>query len=157
ELIYQQISLLEKNLTDYVASRLENLEQERTIIKQHLENIQHEMALLPKRWMAEQLIEQQVEINQLIVKEIAGMVETKNISHNLEVILSAPIDLAVPPLHPNRPGVLLYSILGCVLGGLVGTSFMLGRSITQGIVISKDHLKAVGQHISGSLSSHYTF
>lgn len=132
ELLHQQVSLLEKNLNDYMQSRLENLKQEREIIKQHLEQIQHEMSLLPKRWTAEQFIQQQVDINKLIVKEIAGMVETKNISHNLEVIQSAPIDLALPPLHPNRPGLMLYTLLGCLLGGLMGAGFALIKSLSDG-------------------------
>ncbi len=48
ELVHQQLSLLEKNFQDYVASRLQNLEQERALVKVHLESIHGEMAILPK-------------------------------------------------------------------------------------------------------------
>lgn len=155
ELTRQKVSLLEKNLHEYVESRLENLKQEKSIIQQHLDEIHREMASLPKRWMSEQLIEQQVDINQLIVKEIATMVESKNISHNLEVILSAPLDSAIAPVHPVVPGLKLYAFLGAVLGAFLSSGFVLVRSLTQGIQASIQNLKLIGQHVSGHLSADY--
>lgn len=156
ELIHQRISLLEKNLNDYVQSRLENLHQERAIIKQHLGQIRAEMALLPKKWISEQLVDQQVESNQMIVKEIAKIVESKNISHNLEVIQSAPIDSAIAPVHPISPGILLYSIIGAFLGGIVGTGIVLAQSLARGLLASESTLKNLNLHVSGRLSTQVT-
>ena len=107
-LIHQQISLLEKNLQDYVQSRLQNLQQERSLIKEHLELIHLELAALPEKWVSEKLIEQEVETNKLIVEEIAKMVESKNIAHNLDVIQSAPLDHALAALHPAPPKIMLW-------------------------------------------------
>ncbi|WP_068470747.1 hypothetical protein [Candidatus Protochlamydia phocaeensis] len=151
DLINQQVSLLENTLRDYVESRLENLRQERTLIKQHLKHIHNEMGGLPKKWVAEQLIEQEVEINQLIVEEIAKMVESKNIAHNLEVIQSAPIDLATPPVHPVTPSVLAFAILGGLLGSFMGAGVVLGSSLIKGLKASADNLKLAGLYVAGSL------
>lgn len=155
ELIHQRIFLFEKNLGDYIRTRLDNLKQERTIIQEHLEELHQEMSNLPIRWVAEQLIEQNVEINQTIVEEIAKMVESKNISHKLELIQSAPIDIATPPIHPISPNMLLYAFLGAVLGGFCSVCFVIANSVTKGIQASPKNLKTIGQHISGELSSNY--
>ena len=127
ELIHERISLSEKNLQDYLISRLNNLQQEHTLIQRHLENIYAEMALIPQKWVSEQLLSQEVETNQKIVEEIAKLVESKNISHNLDVIQSAPVDTAIPPVHPLPPKVFLWSILGFLLGGCLGSGYVLGR------------------------------
>lgn len=128
ELIHRHVSLLEKNLQDYIESRIYNLQQERTLIQRHLETIHAEMADVPKKWVSEQLLSQEVKTNHLIVEEITKVVETKNISHSLEVIQSSPIDLSLPPVHP--PSLVFF--LGCIgffMGGTLGTCFVLGRSV----------------------------
>lgn len=153
ELIHQRISLLEKNLQDYLQARLHNLQQERTLIKRHLENIHIEMAQLPQKWVSEQLLTQEVTTNHLIVEEIAKLVETKNISHNLEVIQSAPVDLALPPVHPLTPKIVLMGLLGSLIGGCLGSCFALTKSLGQGLRVSVHYLEQMNCHISGWLTS----
>jgi tyrosine-protein kinase Etk/Wzc len=155
ELIYQQISLLEKNQSDYIASRLENLEQEKAIIQTHLDAIHHDMSLLPQRWVAEKLIEQGVTTSELIVQEIAKMVEFKNISHKLELIQSAPIDSATPSLHPIPAGIMVKSILGAILGCIMAATWVLVQALKKGIPVSTSNLKQMDQQVVGSLSTDY--
>lgn len=152
ELIHQQISVLEKNLHDYIDTRLDNLKQERSIIEQQMDQLHQEMAALPKRWANEKMLQQNLDINELIVQEVAKMVESKNISHQLELIQSAPLDAAIVPIHPLSSGVILYSVLGALIGGLLSFSLILGKSLSNGILASTANLKLMGQHVSGSLS-----
>jgi uncharacterized protein involved in exopolysaccharide biosynthesis len=152
ELIHQSILILEKNLQDYLQSRLENLQQERVLIQRHLENIHSEMALLPQKWVSEKLLTEEVETNQKIVEEIAKLVESKNISHNLDVIQSAPIDAALPPLHPIKPPVFLWGFLGFLLGGFLGSSAVIGRELSRGLRADAENLTRMGLHVSGSLN-----
>lgn len=151
ELIHQSILLLEKNLQDYLQSRLENLQQERILIQRHLENIRTEMALLPQKWVSERLLAEEVETNQKIVEEIAKLVESKNISHNLDVIQSAPVDTALPPLHPLAPKVFLWGFLGFFLGGFVGSGYVLGKELKRGLPVAEENLASLGIHVSGKL------
>lgn len=153
ELLHQRITLLEKNLQDYLQARLDNLQQERTLIKRHLENIHNEMAQLPQKWVSEQLLTQEVATNHMIVEEIAKLVETKNISHNLEIIQSSPIDLSLPPFKPVTPKILLLGMLGIFFGGLVGSCYSLARSMDQGLKVTVSYLKQMGCHVSGYLTS----
>lgn len=151
----QQIALLEKYLYDYLQERINNLEQEKLIVNEHLQEINNDMAKLPKKWMYEQLIDQRVEVNQTIVEEVARIVETKNIGHNLDIIQSAPIDTAVAPLQPNSPKLLLKTMLGAALGGILGSILALGRALTSGVQASAANLRLLDQHVSGSLSRSY--
>jgi uncharacterized protein involved in exopolysaccharide biosynthesis len=155
ELIHQRVFLLERNFQEFVQTRLENLEQEKAIIQEHLASIHQEMSRLPQKMMAERLIEQQLEVSQSIVSEVAKVVESKNLSHNLDLIQSSPIDISTPPLHAQKPGVLLYALLGAALGGLLGTGFIFARSISSGLRASEESLKVLSQHVSGYLSSAY--
>jgi tyrosine-protein kinase Etk/Wzc len=152
ELIHQRISLLEKNLQDYLQSRLHNLHQERSLIQRHLESIHADMSLIPPKWVSEQLLHQTVATNQGIVEEIVKLVESKNISHNLEVIRSAPVDLSIPPVHPIAPRILLWGFLGFILGGMFGSCFILGRALSKGLKVSPENLELMGYHVSGILS-----
>lgn len=153
ELIHQSISVLEKNLQDYLQARLNNLHQERILIKRHLENIHTEMAQLPQKWVSEQLLTQEVTTNHLIVEEIAKLVETKNISHNLEVIQSAPVDSAIPSVHPVTPKIILLTILGVVMGAFLGSCFALAKSFSEGLRVSAQYLEKMHCHLSGLLTN----
>lgn len=153
ELINQRVSLLDKNLQDYVQSRLHDLYQQRDLMKGHLKSIYDEMATLPRKWVAEKLIDQELSTNRLIVEEIAKLVETKNISHNLEVMQSAPVDVALPPVHPITPRVFFLGFLGFMFGGVIGSGLAIGKTIRRGIEASLDNLKLMGYHVSGKLTS----
>ncbi len=153
ELVHQRVSLLEKNLQDYLKARLDNLQQERNLIKRQLENIHGEMALLPKKWVSEKLVTQEVDVNRRIVEEIVKLVESKNISHKLEVIQSAPVDPAISPVHPLRPKVILWGIIGFILGGFMGSSLILARTLSKGLRVSLQNLEIIGYHIAGELKS----
>lgn len=153
ELIHQRISLLEKNLKDYLKSRLYNLQQERILIKGHLDSVYSEMAILPQKWVSEKLLTQEVETNKRIVEELIKLVESKNIAHKLEVIQSAPVDTAISPLHPKLPKVFILGIIGFIFGGIIGSGFVLGRALSKGLQISAQNLELMGYHVSGSLTS----
>ena len=155
ELIHQHISVLEKNLHDYIGTRLENLKQERLIIEQHMEDLHQEMAALPQRWVAEKMIEQNLEINELIVQEVAKMVESKNISHRLELIQSAPVDFAIMPIHPLSPHFILFSTLGMLFGGLLSMGFILKQGLSGSLPASSSNLKLLHQQVIGRFSSSY--
>lgn len=156
ELIHQHISVAERNLNDYIVTRLENLRQERALIEEHMAQIQKEMSSLPQRWVSEKIIQQNVAINEFIVEQVAEMVESKNIQHKLEVIQSEPMDLAFSPINPLPPRVTLYALLGLFFGGLASFGFLLSRSLSHGLAASPSNLKLMQQNVAGTLSSRYS-
>lgn len=152
-LTQQEISVLQEHLADYIKSRMEHLLQERGVIMQHQRELKQEMAQWPTQWVSEMLIEQQMEINKKMVEEITKLVETKNITSNLEVVRSAPIDLAITPPHPKSPRLLLFMIFGAFLGAFAPYVWMVVRSLTHGIPVSSENLKMSNYHVAGPLSN----
>jgi len=155
-LVQQQTSILEEHLSDTIENQIQNLEQEKEIISQHKESLQLEMAKLPKEWIEEKLINQQLKMNEHMMEEITKLVESKNIAHHLEVIQSAPVDFAIPNIHPRSPRLFLFMILGAILGAFLSSITILSRAILQGIPVSKENLVLKNAHVSGYLTGDST-
>lgn len=153
ELIQQQISILEKYLEDFIETRLANLMQEKQYIYQQQAGLQEEMGKIPGKWVFEKMIDQQMRLNQQLMAELTKLVENKNISTNLEAVRSTPVDFALPPVHPRPPRILLFSLLGAVLGLFFSTGYLFGKTIIGGLTASPDNLKHAGAHVSGGLRS----
>lgn len=154
-LIQQQISLLEKQLKDYLSNRINNLLQEKSLIETSLGKLKREMAKIPLRWNAEQLIKQQLEMNRHFGTELANLVESKNITANMDVSKSTAVDLAAVPLFPKAPLILLWTIIGAFLGGLGTFTTFLFKQAQKGAGTCSENLRAVGLNVSGSLTSEY--
>ena len=152
DLIYQQIAFLEKGLSSYVVTRIGSLNQEKGLIESHLTKIENEMGKVPKKWVSEQLIKHQLEVNQRVVNEVTQLVESKNISHNLEMIQSIPLNFAYPPVLPNSPRLLLKMGLGIFLGIFIGIAWVITQALKSGVRASSENLTLLGEHISGKLT-----
>lgn len=152
-LIQQEISVLEKHLTDYISSRQSQLYQEKLIVERHQNELQQEMAKLPNKWVSEKIIDQQMEMDKKMVEEISRLVEAKNTSNNLDLIQSAPVDFAIPSSQPKSPNLIVYLILGGVLGALSSMSFIGLKTIITGFPVTEDSLCLAQCHVSGRLIS----
>lgn len=150
-LIHEEISILENQAKEYVAGTLSNLKQEKQLLENNLSELRLEMAAFPQKWAAEQLITQQMEINKSLVKEIASLVESKNIGNNLEKLQSAPVDTAYPSIHPKPPRLFLLAIAGAIGGALITFLWTLGTTVVRGITPSAENLASAGMHVSGTL------
>ncbi len=153
DLIQQKVSVSAKHLEDYAQAHIDQLEYERGFISSVLEDIDKKLAVLPAYWATEEMIKYQTVVNKSIVEEVSKLVETKNISHNLETVLSGPVDHAVSPILPKRPHLLLFAILGAFLGAAISGGFVLMRGVTRGLPASRDSLQLAGQHVAGALPS----
>lgn len=128
-LVKQQISLLQGNLTEYIESRIHNLKAEAEIIEQHKLALMNQMSALPSKWVSERMINLEMEVNQKMVEEVSKLVETKNISSNLEIIQSTVIDEAKAPIHPKSSRPFLFAILGSMIGALFSSTFLILRDL----------------------------
>ncbi|MGK5594406.1 MAG: hypothetical protein ACSNEK_03495 [Parachlamydiaceae bacterium] len=152
DLSYQQIYVLKKNLIDYLATRLENLNDEKKLIKEYQNDLNQRMAKIPSRWAAEKIVFQHLTSHQKFLENLSSMVESKNISKNLELIQSTPVDHAIPSINPAPPRAVFYAILGSLLGFLGSVGFLIARSLITGIPASEDNIKLAQMHCSGTIS-----
>lgn len=155
ELVQKEASLLEEHLADYIKTRMSTLLQEHTVLEEHQQELQKEMAKIPLRWISERMIDHQMELNKRMIEEITKLVESKNISRNLEVVQSAPIDLALLETQPKPPRVLLFTLLGFIIGAFIGFGFSIIQALITGVPVSEENLRLARQNVSGSLSSQY--
>lgn len=154
-LIQEQISILDNQIKEYISSTLENLKQEKKLIESNLAELRFEMSSFPQKWAAEQQINQQMDINKSLVEEISKLVESKNISNNLEKLQSAPVDAAFPPIHPKSPRLILLAIIGAIAGSFLSFIWILGWSVINGVQTSSANLIASGQYVCGPFSRKY--
>jgi hypothetical protein len=150
-LMQQQISLYQSQIEDHIAARLIHVNQEKELFALHQKEIQDEMAKLPKQWVAEKVIDQYVKMNERIVEEITKIVESKNISNNLEIIQSAPLDLSITPIHPKSPRLVMMALIGAAFGGLLTSFFVAAHAIATGLEASKESLEQIGLKVAGSI------
>lgn len=144
--------LLQEKITTLLEITKGLIKQERAVLEQHQEGLQLEMAKLPKKWVSQRLIDQQMEMNKRMVEEITKLVETKNITSNLELIQSAPVDIALVPLKPRPPYILLFTGLGAFVGAFLTLAFAMVQSIRKGIKVTEENLRLAGQKVLGTLS-----
>lgn len=152
-LIQQQISIMEKHLVDYIISHILSSNQQRDVIVQHQKELHDELKRLPTKWVSEKLIVLEMEANQRMIDEITKLVETKNIGSNLEVVQSAPVDAAIPPLYPNRPFLAFFMFAGAIAGGILTFGGLVIGSIASGLMATPENLIAHGQRVLGTWTS----
>lgn len=155
DLIEQEVSVLDKHLFDLVKTRLEQLDQERSVIVQHQKDLQEKMAKLPVQWVSERIVDQQMNLNANMVEEITKLVESKNTSHNLDLIQSAPVDAANIPVQPKNPRTLFLAVLGAILGVVFALGHAFARTLIDGFPVSLSNLQLARQHIAGKLSERF--
>lgn len=153
DLSHQQIYVLKKQLADYLNTRLENLAQEKRMIKDHQIELSLRMAKLPSRWASEKIVSQHLATHQKFLENLSSMVESKNIAKNLEMIQSLPLDGALPSVNPNHPKAVIWAILGALCGFLGSIGFIVGKSLVKGVAASPENLALADLNCSGFVSS----
>lgn len=152
QLVQQQRSILEHQFLEGVESQSHRIKQEQALISQQIEIIRNELNKLPQKWASEKFVEHQITMNARMVEELTKLVESKNISYNLEIIQSAPLDIAIAPVKPARPHLILFAFLGAILGFCFACGTLLIKSMVNGFPASQENLELAGVKIMGSLS-----
>lgn len=153
EMINEKITILEKSLRENLMGMLNQLTNEQQLIDKHLTKISQEMLRLPKKWVSEQMVKQNIAMAKATVEELTRLVEGKNIAHNLDTVTSSAVDKAVVPILPNRPNLIFFTILGGILGAFIGSAILVLESIYKGIPATKENLEQLGYSVCGTLSS----
>ncbi|NGX57757.1 MAG: hypothetical protein K940chlam3_00651 [Chlamydiae bacterium] len=152
-LIHEKISVLEKHINDYIRSQASSFAQQKELIISYMNEINQNMATLPEKWLSEQIIKQNVDLNKAIVEELTRLVESKNISHNLDLIQSSPLDLAWTDALPKRPRLLLVVIIGAIFGAFFSSSYFILKQMFIGVEATPDNLKMFNQNVVGTFMS----
>ncbi|MGA8164611.1 MAG: Wzz/FepE/Etk N-terminal domain-containing protein [Waddliaceae bacterium] len=154
ELIQQQISILEKQLEDTLGSHIHHLKEEQQLIEQYQLDFRHEMALLPRQWVTEKLIDQQITMDITMMEELTKLVESKSIASHLDAVQSAPVDIAIPSPYPESPKVIFFMLLGAFLGSFLSMGLLFAHAMITSVPASKENLELSEVHVSGVMKKH---
>lgn len=149
DLTNQQIILLENQLKGYLSSRMQELQEERLVLTHYLDRIQAAMRELPKKWVKEQILQEEMQSRENVVEELAKTVEMKNIALHLELIDSSPLDWAVPSLQPKPPRLFLSLFLCAVTGGIAFLGIFFLTMVQKGFPVTAGLLQERGCSVVG--------
>lgn len=150
-LTQQNIAVLKKHLSDYLSQRMDNLKQEKELLQNYQKELNSKLTALKEKLVAELMVDQHIEMTQKMVEELAKLFESKSISSNMELIQSAPVDQATPPISPKFPHLFVKSLLGAILGLLMGLSIVFFQVVRRGVPATIYNLRYAGEKVSGTL------
>lgn len=153
DLTKQQIGILKKHLGDYLSARMENLQQEKELLNNYLKQLDAKLQTIGEKLINELLVDQQIELTQTMVEELTKLVESKNVSSNMELIQSAPVDVATAPVHPKFPKLIIKTVLAGILGALMGIALVFASVLRNGIPATLNNLRLNGEKVAGELTN----
>lgn len=151
DLIHQKLSIFDDQIGQHIHLRRKTFENERELVKKELFNLNQKMSHLPEKWLAEERIELRTDMSLKIVEELAGIVEAKNIAHDMEQIECTPLDQAVASTIPVSPRLLFFAFLGAFGGVFAYVGFLFSSTILKGVKASQGNLELSGQNVSGCI------
>ena len=110
---------------DEVAVELQAAESDRT---RFLED-NRAYASSPRLMQAAGELERQVQALTAVWVELIKQLEIAKLDDDKERFSLEVLDRAMPPLHKSRPKRASMGIIGCLLGGLAASLFVLGRAV----------------------------
>lgn len=146
------LSILKTRLKQCIHSHKESAEQHVALIHKNIDELNKQQSGLPEKWLLEEKMRFHKSINEKVMEKVTELVENTIISHNLDVIESHPLDLAIPPTVPDTPPFVMYAILGCLFGSFLSTSFSIGKHYKNGIPATADTLNLMRMHYCGMLA-----
>jgi hypothetical protein len=151
-LVNQEIVIVEKQIEQILEERLHVLMAEKHYVDDQLEKLQQEMQGIPQKWLIENKLQLQSDMNVSIMEGMAQLVESKNIEHHLVQVESKTMDEAYVPLKPQSAGILL----GICLGGILTLGFCVGVSLFvklyKGFPLAVEGMQCRGFKVAGVFS-----
>lgn len=148
-LVDREIDCVEEQLEQLVAEQLAALQAEKNYIQERMQEVQEELKGIPSKWLMENRMQLQSDLNISMMEGMSQLVESKNIEHHLLQVESKPIDEAYIPLKPTHSSLLLYGICGGLFGFLSIFGCDIGRRVLRGFPVSIPGLRYRSLHAIG--------
>lgn len=150
--INREISVLYERMNDSIKERRETLFQEKKIIEKKMEELRSVSADFPEKWRQEKWLDLNIDMGLKMIQVMTELVEGKTVAQHLHHVESKPLDFALAPILPKKPGLFTSAVLGACLAGFGFFSSCLLRTILSGFPTSIDKLKAIKYPVSGEVS-----
>lgn len=129
------------------------LYDEYEIIENRLRELAERATHYPEKKFSEQKIDLNTKMQTDVFESITKMIESKNISFNLDYNSSYPLSLALPPTLPNHPRIRFFTLIGAFIGAFGAFGSLLLLQAAKGPSASLKNLRGMGYHVSGLFSA----
>ncbi len=131
-----EIALIENQIKKQVNQEVSSLRKEKEFIEEKLSEIKQKSRSIPQKWLLENELKFDADLNLATMESITRLVESKNIDHHLMQIGSGPVDLAEASLAPIKRRPVLWSVIGAIFSSLIYLTVFLFFRIRKGLVLS---------------------
>lgn len=152
-LLTDRLKSHEKEIKTAFTDLLTSLVQEKEQLNRELLELQESLSHLPALWATQQMEQTSLTLQKSALKQRSKWMESYLAMHLHDLLLSGPVDFAIPPLFPSYPGVLLYTLLGLLCGAFPAACYALIQARKRGLPASPQLLQLMGQHVIGTLST----
>jgi hypothetical protein len=147
----QRMQHLDQQITQCLSSTRQTLTNERRLLKEQLAEMNSGLKDVPQQWVDEQELIQASELATQVLTKTVEVAEAQMIAHHLEQLEARPLDMALTPLKPQPPHLLLGTIAGALASLWAGGSLLIGWRFLRGLRINRLHLQRLGAQVLGSL------
>ncbi len=156
-MLEQQIGILSKEVVDYGAEHRRHLGIEGEILESEISKINHAMSSVPKKWVVEQQLHYQANLDKTSMETLTQLIESKNIATQLHVAEACILDPGLAPVVPKHSSAFIFLILGLCLGAFSSAAFFLAKGVFSGLSVSEDNLRLAGQFVAGTVSESFNY
>ncbi|NGX55485.1 MAG: hypothetical protein KR126chlam2_01120 [Chlamydiae bacterium] len=148
-----QKNVLQQKIHSLKQNALVLLYNEYEIIEHQLRDLAERATHFPEKKFSEQKIALNTKMQNDVFESITKMIESKNISFNLEYNNSYPLAMAIPPTLPNHPRIRFFTLIGACIGAFGAFGALLLLQAAKGPSASLKNLRGMGYHVSGLFSA----
>ncbi len=153
DLHHIRISLIKEKLSSLEHVMVDLLSNEKKLIEERLVEMGNRMSDWPEKWSLNKKFKLRTELTKGMMEGLTQVFESKTLNRHLFHVESRPIDPATPPLHPQSPR-LFYLVLSAICASaLLIYLYFLFRALQRGLPLSIQTIHAMGEHVSGEISS----
>lgn len=150
--VHQQIDIITKQIQSNTSQKSENLTAEQQLIETHLKEVRKLMQGLPEKWISEQELSFHLMMHQTLVENLSKLVDSKNITHHLELMDSTPLDRVLLPILPDSPKTILFASFAAFLGALMASIAALISAVLNNMPAIPSNVSRLNLSFCGVLS-----
>lgn len=134
------ISELSKKITALKVERAQ-FQTQKNILEDYYSSLNSQFEELPENIIELGRLRRDLKINEELFLLVSNQYAEMSLWEKTQFGLGRPLDLAEIPARPIKPRKKIITIIGFLLGGLLGVGFVIIKDMTNDRIISTDNLK----------------
>lgn len=145
-----QIASLSSKLIELNVEKLQ-FETQLDILNRYSTDLNNEFDALPDNIIDLSRLERNVRINEQLYLLVSNQLAEMSLWEKTQFGMGRTLDKALPPINPVSPRKKLITLIGLIIGGVIGVSFIFIRDILDDKITSTDSFKQFNLPILGTI------